>query len=264
MSDVVVSASGLSKRFWLVSSQGTILRAAQALLRGESLRREHWVLRDLSFTIRRGEKLALIGRNGSGKTTLLRLMAEIVEPTAGSLAVAERPTALFNASTGFIHELSVVDNLYLFGAIYEIGRDILAPRERAVLEMAELEHLKFSPLKDLSTGQIQRLALSIFAQTPSQFLIFDEVLANVDSAFARKIDGYFRALAESDRTVVMTSHDASFLRRYCARGFWLDQGALRHAGPLDDVLAAYEHAIELGAAAPTPAGALAALGAPRP
>jgi ABC-type polysaccharide/polyol phosphate transport system ATPase subunit len=240
VSQVCVRAEGLSKRFQLITGRKTALQALRALLRRESFARQHWVLHDLSFTIQKGEKLALIGKNGSGKTTLLRILTGILEQTSGTLELDGAPTALFQASIGFLQDLPVVDNIYLFGAVYGIPRRVLAPGEREVLRLAGLEHLAAAPFKELSLGQGQRLALSIFAQTTNDFLIFDEVFANVDLGFLRASAGFFASLARSDRTVIMTSHDSAFLRKHCQTALWLDEGRLRRYGTVDDVIAEYE------------------------
>jgi ABC-type polysaccharide/polyol phosphate transport system ATPase subunit len=235
-----VSAQQVSKRFYLVKSRKTVLATLGALWQRESLRREHWVLRSISFEISRGEKVALIGRNGSGKTTLLRILAGIYSKTSGQLQVWGRPTPLLSCSAGMMSELSVVDNLYLFGVLHGISRRSLQEREPAILEQAELGHLAHSPLKNLSTGQAKRLALTVFAQTPSDFLLFDEVTANVDRGFKLGFEQYLAELAQSEKTVILTSHDASLLRRHCGRALWLDGGQLRRSGPADEVIDEYE------------------------
>jgi lipopolysaccharide transport system ATP-binding protein len=240
LSGVCVRAGGLSKRFLVLNSERTLLRALRSLVTGGSLRREHWVLRQLTFEIRRGEKLALLGKNGSGKTTLLRLLTGIYEQTSGTLAIDGSPRALLSCHAGFHRELPVLDNVYLFGALHGIGRDVLTPREPAILELAELEHLAYAPLKQLSTGQVQRLAVSVFSQTATDFLIFDEVLGNVDPGFVRQTEAFFSSLARSDKTVIMTSHDASLLRKYCRTAMWLDGGRVRMLGPIDEVIDDYE------------------------
>src|SRR5207248_11231471 len=142
---------------------------------GKSLRREHWVLKDVTFEINSGEKVALVGRNGSGKTTLLRILVRIYRKSSGTLLVTGDPRPLFALPAGMWHELSVVDNIYLFGALHGISRSILAPLERSLLERTELVHLAHNPLRDLSDGQVQRLALAVFSESSSEFLILDEV-----------------------------------------------------------------------------------------
>jgi len=240
LSETCVRAQALSKRFLVLTSRKSTLRALRAWFSGGSVKREHWVLRDLTFQLEKGEKLALIGRNGSGKTTLLRLLTGIYEKSSGSLAVRGRPSALFDCSVGFHRDLPVVDNIYLFGALYGMSRPTLAPREQAVLRLAELEQLAHVPLKALSMGQIRRLGLSVFSQTTSGFLVLDEVLANADHGFRRKSERFFEAFADSDKTIIMASHDGSFLGRYCTRAIWLDDGRVRRDGPVDEVLEEYE------------------------
>ncbi|HEY8515914.1 MAG TPA: ATP-binding cassette domain-containing protein [Candidatus Binatia bacterium] len=240
MSEICVRVEHVGKRFLVPRTQRTALRALRALLRGEGLRDELWVLRDVSFEIAAGTCTALIGRNGSGKTTLLRMLSGIIEPSTGTLDVRFRPRPLFSTSVGFVSELSVADNVYFFGAIHGMTRAELAPRHAEIVRRAGIEHLTHAPLKDLSLGQVQRLALSVFSETPDRFLIFDEVLGNVDRAWARRADRYFRDLIDSGRTVVMTSHDPELLRAYCARAIWIDAGRVRADGPFEEVMREYE------------------------
>lgn len=250
VSDAAVRLVNVAKRFMIPHTQRTTLRVLRALLRRETLRHELWALEDVSFALAPGDRLALVGRNGSGKTTLLRLLAGILAPTSGTIVLAEAPRALFSTTIGFMQELSVADNVYLFGAIHGLTRRRLEPRHADIIARAGIAHLEHAALKDLSMGQVQRLALSIFAETSERFLIFDEVLGNVDRGFARTADGYFRALAHSGRTLVMTSHDPAFLAAYCDRAIWIDAGRVRLDGPFDDVMRAYEQSFEDDPAVP--------------
>jgi ABC-2 type transport system ATP-binding protein len=244
---VCVRAEHLSKRFHLLKSRRTAFGTIRALARGESLRREHWVLKDVTFDIDRGDKVALVGRNGSGKTTLLRIVSGIYRTTSGRLYIAESPRPLFSCIAGLRYEFSVVDNIYLFGALHGIARSRLEPMERSLLERIELSHLAYGPLKDVSVGQAQRLALAVFAETQSDFLILDEVAANtgnVDHGFRLELEKYFGAIARSEKTLLMTSHDASLLRRHCQKAIWLEAGELRRFGPVDDVVDEYEESFK--------------------
>jgi ABC-type polysaccharide/polyol phosphate transport system ATPase subunit len=235
-----VRADGLSKRFRVLRSQKSVLRALRSLVGGEPVYRDHHVLRGLTFAMRPGEKVALVGRNGSGKSTLLRIISGIYEPSGGTVELSGRLAALFDPAIGFLREISVTDNIYLYGALHGISRDALAPCEQAILQHAALEHLAHAPLKDLSMGQVRRLAISVFMQNTADVLVFDEVLANLDDGFVQQAERYFAALAASDRTVIMTSHSAALLRRTCTRGLWLEDGDLRMDGPVDAVLDAYQ------------------------
>ena len=244
MSAPSVRLEHVAKRFMIPHTQRTTLRVVKALLRREALRHELWALEDVSFALQPGERLALVGRNGSGKTTLLRLLSGILAPTSGTIALASRPRALFSTSIGFSTELTVADNVFLFGAIHGLTRRVLEPRQDDIIARAGIAHLTHTPLKDLSMGQVQRLALSIFAESTGRFLIFDEVLVNVDRGFARTADAYFRSLAQSGRTLVMTSHDPAFLASYCDRAIWIDAGRVRLDGAFDDVMREYEQSFE--------------------
>jgi ABC-type polysaccharide/polyol phosphate transport system ATPase subunit len=248
LSEACIRAEGLSKRFLVVEGRKTLLRTVRALAAGKPLRRERWILQDLTFTVARGEKLALVGRNGAGKTTLLRVLAGIYPKTSGTLVVTATPAALLNCSTGFHGDLPIIDNLYLFGALHGVGRDVLGPRRQAILEVAGLEHLAYAPLKELSTGQVRRLALTVFSHTPGDLLILDEVLANLDRGFLRESELFFEAMVRSDKTMIMTSHDSSVLRKYCERAMWLDNGRVLRLGPCEEVIDAYERALDPGAA----------------
>jgi ABC-type polysaccharide/polyol phosphate transport system ATPase subunit len=253
LSEACIRAEALSKRFLVAESRKTLLRTVRALAAGEPLRRERWVLQDLTFTVARGEKLALVGRNGAGKTTLLRLLAGIYPQTSGTLVVNAAPAALLNCWTGFHGELPVIDNLYLFGAVHGVGRDVLGPKRQAILEVAGLEELAYAPLKELSTGQVRRLALTVFSHTPGTLLILDEVLANLDRGFLRESELFFEAVVSSNKTMIMTSHDSSVLRKYCERAMWLDNGRVLRLGPCEEVIDAYERSLNPGVGSDEPA-----------
>jgi ABC-type polysaccharide/polyol phosphate transport system ATPase subunit len=237
---VRVRAEGLSKRFYLLKKRRTVVETIGLLVRGEPLAREHWVLRDVSFQIDRGDKVALIGRNGAGKSTLLRILSGIYSATTGTLLVTGSPSPLLSSSAGLRHDLTVLENLYLFGAVHRVPRRTLRELEQSILERTELAHLAHSSLKELSVGQVQRLALTVYSATPSEFLILDEVIGHVDHGFRQEFYRFFAALAESPKTLIMTSHDAPVLRRFCQKALWLDGGTVRRFGPVHDVLDEYE------------------------
>lgn len=239
MNNICVKLEGVSKRFFVLKRRHTLLSTARALIKHEGLKRELWVLRDVSFEIANGEKVALIGKNGSGKTTLLRILTGIYDKTAGDLKVKSPPMALFRLLIGLNGLLPVVDNIYLIGALYGIHRDILKDKEDEILKIAGLKHLEFSPLKMLSVGQQHRLALSVFFQAKNDFFIFDESTAFVDLEFVHICDEYFKKLFSSETTVIMTSHDEVLLKKYCDTAIWLDEGRICMRGPSGDVIDAY-------------------------
>jgi len=243
MNEICVKAQGIFKRFYLLKKRSTLLNVLKAVLRRESLRSELWVLRDVSFSVGKGDKVAIIGKNGAGKTTLLRIISGIYDKTAGCLEVNERPLAIFKFLIGLNVHLLVVDNIYLLGSLYGIPKEVLRVKEDAILETAELKHLKFSVFKKLSTGQQQRLALSVFFQVKGDFFIFDESTSLVDLNFAHKCEAYFNRLFSPQTTVLMTSHDNSLLRKYCTKALWLQDGRVKIYGGIENVLKEYEQDI---------------------
>jgi ABC-2 type transport system ATP-binding protein len=240
MSEQLVQAEGVAKQYRVLKRQRSTLRALKALCSREKLTMDLWALRDITFSMKSGEKMAIIGRNGSGKTTLLRLLAGIIEPTSGRIRVAKAPLALFKFWIGQNADLPVMDNIYLFGAVCGMKRGQIKPLVPKILESADIRDLGFAPLHDLSLGQRQRLALSIVFQAPADFLIFDETFVHVDQAFYRECDAFFVGLAQSSRTMVITSHDHYFLKKYCRRAIWLDKGKIRRDGPAAEVIEAYD------------------------
>jgi ABC-type polysaccharide/polyol phosphate transport system ATPase subunit len=243
MSKPLIQADRISKLYRVLKRQRSTLRALKALWGPEKLTNELWALRDASFTIRRGEKVAVIGRNGSGKTTLLRLLAGIIQPSGGSLEVAAEPLALFKFWIGQNADLPVIDNIFLFGAVCGMKRRQMEPLVPKILDSADIQNLGYAPLVDLSLGQRQRLALSIVFLAPADFLVFDETFVHVDQAFIRECNAFFIRLAASPRTMVIASHDNDFLKQHCQRALWLERGQIRLDGPAAEVIEAY-HAEE--------------------
>ena len=244
MSFPCIEVNRVSKSFSVVKIRQTVMRTLKALLGGERLIREHWVLRDITFDIRSGEKWAVIGQNGAGKTTLLRLLAGIFEPTSGTVITRGRVSALFSIWACLNAELSLIDNIYFFGALHGMDRRTFQGKIDGILELSGLYPFRFTPLKAMSVGQQQRLALSVFFSSCGDINIFDEAMANIDPGFVQKCELFFDELARSDKTVIMTSHDHSFLRRFCRQAFWLQDGRIRMRGDVNDVIEAYEMYLE--------------------
>jgi len=242
MSDVIVRAENVTKHFRLLRSQRTLLLAVKAFLARKSLHMSYPVLENLSFEIRRGEKIALLGTNGAGKSTLLRLLAGILEASGGTLKIPQESSGVFAGETGLYLELSVIDNIPVFGAIHGVPRAVLKRKEEEILAVAGLGELRYALTKELSSGQRRRLALSIFFQCDHEFMILDEALTHVDAAFSKKCEEQLAKWTAEGKTFVVVSHDLTFLRRHCTRALWVSDKRLKMNGPVDEVVAAYERA----------------------
>jgi len=240
MNELCVEVKNLSKCFFIPCSQETSLKVLKRIILRQPMKKEFWALRDITFSVKKGEKLAVVGKNGSGKTTLLRILGGIYNETSGYVRTSCDANILLAFWVGFNGELSVIENAYLFGAIHGISRRFLKDKMDEILNAAELFDLRYAYLKEISSGQRQRLALSVFFQNTENFLIFDESLTCVDKYFSQVCEKYFQSLLESDKTVIVCSHDTSFLRKHCNTAIWMDEGRIRMIGSAEEVITKYE------------------------
>jgi lipopolysaccharide transport system ATP-binding protein len=188
---------------------------------------EFWALRDVSFTINRGEVTGVIGRNGAGKSTLLKVLSRITEPTIGRVKLRGRVASLLEVGTGFHPELTGRENIYLNGAILGMTRMEIRQRFDEIIAFAEIERFLDTPVKRYSSGMYVRLAFAVAAHMEPEILIVDEVLAVGDAAFQRKCLGKMQAVASGQgRTVLLVSHNLATIQSLCQQCIVLDHGRL--------------------------------------
>ena len=195
----------------------------------------------LSFSVRRGEALGIVGTNGSGKSTVLQILAGTILPTGGSLTVQGRVLPLLAVGTGFHPELTGRENVTLFASSLGVPRRAIAERIGAVAEFAELDQHMDTPTKRFSSGMLSRLSFAIAMQFPADIYVFDEVLAVVDGEFQARCLIEISRLQRAGRTVIFVSHDLDQVAEVCQRVLWLERGKLRRLGPAPEVLDAYMH-----------------------
>jgi ABC-2 type transport system ATP-binding protein len=197
------------------------------------------VLHDVSLTISRGEKLGIIGANGSGKSTLLKVIAGILKPTSGTVHVNGTIAPLIELGAGFDADLSVIDNILYYGVLLGRKREEIKQRVDAILDFAELEDHAREPLKALSSGMVARLGFSIATDVRPEILILDEVLAVGDEAFRRKSSERISRFWDAHSTIMVVSHDPTFILQQCEKGILLDGGHVIAYGTAHDVVRAY-------------------------
>jgi len=200
---------------------------------------EFWALRNVSFSVQPGEAIGVVGRNGQGKSTLLKLVAEVVLPDEGSVAVRAGVAPLIEITGGFVDDLSVRDNVYLTAGLHGMSRREIDERFDEIIEFAEIGDFLDTPYKHLSSGMKVRLAFSVISRLEEPVLLVDEVLAVGDRGFREKCYARIQELLEGGRTLFFVSHSERDLRRFCSRGLYLNRGKLVLDGPIDDVLARY-------------------------
>ncbi|XAL98846.1 ABC transporter ATP-binding protein [Phycisphaeraceae bacterium D3-23] len=236
MTQPAIQADRLTKRYRLgagVAAEQTLAeRISHGLrrrLRRASAPKPEWfeALRGVSFDVRPGEVLGVIGRNGAGKSTLLKLLARITEPTSGSATLHGRVGSLLEVGTGFHPELSGRENIYLNGAILGMKRREITRQFDAIVDFAEIERFLDTPVKRYSSGMYVRLAFAVAAHLEPEVLLIDEVLAVGDAGFQRKCLGKMSDIAGSGRTVLFVSHDMGAVAKLCDRVMLLDQGQVQ-------------------------------------
>jgi lipopolysaccharide transport system ATP-binding protein len=264
MSDVVISVENLSKRYRIGkksapygSLRESIVDAATAPLQRiaslvkprdpdsvsgppSSVSQEFiWALKDISFEVKQGEVLGIIGRNGAGKSTLLKILSRITKPTEGRAVVRGRVGSLLEVGTGFHPELTGRENIYLNGAVLGMTRAEIERKFDEIVDFADIEHFLDTPTKRFSSGMYMRLAFAVAAHLETEVLLVDEVLAVGDIEFQKKCLWKMGEVAKKGRTVLFVSHNMVAVQNLCARGLILDNGKLSFMGSIDDSIRRY-------------------------
>jgi lipopolysaccharide transport system ATP-binding protein len=251
MSDCVIHAEGLGKAY-LIGHQGrreryTALRdvlakqargmwsATRRALRGQMVvngqeTEEFWALRDVSFEVKQGEVVGIIGRNGAGKSTLLKILSRITEPTKGRVALRGRVASLLEVGTGFHPELTGRENIFLNGAILGMTRAEIKRKFDEIVAFAEVEKFLDTPVKRYSSGMYVRLAFAVAAHLEPEILVIDEVLAVGDAEFQKKCIGKMGQVASQGRTILFVSHNMSAVQSICGRAILLVHGRAESDG----------------------------------
>ena len=244
----VIRVAGVSKRFRRTLPGDRLRTLKSALvggLRTRDLPREETIpaLEEVSFEVARGESFGLIGGNGSGKSTLLKLVAGMLRPTTGELAVDGRVAALIELGTGFHPEISGRENVYINGAVLGLSRRQIDHRYREIVEFSGLADFMEEPVKNYSSGMYVRLGFAVAIHTDPDVLLVDEVLAVGDEAFAHRCIRRIEEFLAAGRTLLLVSHSLDLVAELCDRVLWLDRGHQRLTGDPRRVVDAYRQAV---------------------
>ena len=233
----VIEVKNLSKHYALSGSQFARFRG----LFGREPRADEglWALRDVSFTVAPGEAFGIIGANGSGKSTLLQIIAGILRPTSGTVRVDGRLSALLELGSGFSHEFTGRDNVYLNASLLGLTKDEIDARFETIAKFAEIGDFIDQPVKTYSTGMVLRLAFAVTAHVDPQVLIVDEALAVGDIAFRQRCMRRIHDLRARGTTILFVSHESSDVKALCERCVWLEKGVVQALGESDEVVARY-------------------------
>jgi lipopolysaccharide transport system ATP-binding protein len=233
---ITVRAEHLGKRYHKRASAAGPIEARQ---QGDAF----WALRDVSFELRQGDVLGIIGRNGSGKSTLLKILSSITPPSEGRVEMAGRVGSLLEVGTGFHPDLSGRDNVFLAGSLLGIGRQEILSNLDRIIEFSGIADFIDVPVKRYSSGMYVRLAYSVSALLRSDVLILDEVLSVGDAEFQKKTRSHVESLAHDGRTVLFVSHAMESVQKFCDWCLWLDGGRVREFGPVGETTSQYIEAV---------------------
>ena len=231
---VVIKAEHIGKKYIIKHEQGdryktlagTIGNIAKAVK--PTSKEDFWALDDVSFEIKQGERVGIIGRNGAGKSTLLKVLARIVTPTKGRAEITGRVSSLLEVGTGFHPELSGRENIFLNGSILGMSKSEIQSKFDEIVAFAEVEKFLDTPVKRYSSGMYVRLAFAVAAHLEPEILIVDEVLAVGDSAFQKKCLGKMEDAAGEGRTILFVSHNMETVMRLCNKAILLENGKLKN------------------------------------
>lgn len=196
-------------------------------------------LRDVSFEVKKGEVLGIIGRNGAGKSTLLKILSEVTTPSKGSVKIKGKVASLLEVGTGFHPELTGRENVYLNGAILGMTKKEIDRKFNEIVHFAEIEKFIDTPVKRYSSGMYVRLSFAVAAHLEPEILVVDEVLAVGDASFQKKCLGKMGDVAQGGRTVLLVSHNIQAIRNLCPRSLLLDKGEIVRYGETDPVMRNY-------------------------
>jgi lipopolysaccharide transport system ATP-binding protein len=258
MNDIAIRAESLSKQYYIGRKQEEYrtlrdtladafvspFRRAGKLLSGQAagaaeLDETIWALKDVSFEVRRGEVVGLIGRNGAGKSTLLKVLSRITEPTAGLADIRGRVGSLLEVGTGFHQELTGRENVYLNGAILGMKRVEIDGKFDEIVAFSEVERFIDTPVKHYSSGMYLRLAFAVAAHLEPEILLVDEVLAVGDARFQKRCLNKMQDVGQQGRTVLFVSHSMPAITRLCERAILLEEGRMIQDGPAHRVVSTY-------------------------
>lgn len=238
---MIIRANDISMRYLMTYDRiQSIKEYIVQMLRGKIKYEEFWALKNVSFEVERGEVVGIIGHNGAGKSTLLKVISGILKPTGGELEVHGNVVPMLELGSGFDHDLTGRENIFLNGSILGYSEKYLKEKYEQIVEFSELGKFIDVPIRNYSSGMLMRLAFSIATVVQPEILIVDEILAVGDAAFQEKSKARMLELMGGGTTVLFVSHSLEQIREMCDRVIWLEHGQVKAIGPTNDICDAYE------------------------
>ncbi|MBB6638138.1 ABC transporter ATP-binding protein [Cohnella thailandensis] len=236
--DAAISVENLKKSFRVYQEKPATLKEKLLRIRKDQYK-EIPIVNDVSFTIKEGEMVGLIGQNGSGKSTLLKLLTQIIYPASGKIQINGRVSSLLELGAGFHPDFTGIENIYMNASIFGLSKKEISKRVDQIIEFSELEEFIHNPVRTYSSGMYMRLAFATAINVEPDVLLVDEVLAVGDASFQRKCLNRIKELKNKNKTIVLVTHDHGVVERLCDRAIWLQAGKIREDGPPTQVVNEY-------------------------
>lgn len=236
--DIVIDVKNITKKFRIYFDKGSQLKE-KLLFRKRSRYEEREVLKGISFQVRRGEAVGLIGHNGCGKSTTLKLLTKIMYADSGEIVMKGRVSSLIELGAGFHPDMSGRENIYTNASIFGLTKKEVDERFNKIVEFSELEEFIDNPVRTYSSGMYMRLAFSVAINVNADILLIDEILAVGDTNFQTKCFNRLRELKSHGMTIIIVTHDLSTIEKFCDRAIWLNDGLIVREGRSDEVVDAY-------------------------
>jgi ABC-type polysaccharide/polyol phosphate transport system ATPase subunit len=249
---LLLDLNNISKRYWLHRRRQLLAQHAWQKIR--HVAEPFWALRNVSFQVRQGESLAVVGANGAGKSTLLSVIAGVTHPTSGELRRDGRVGALLELGTGFHPDLTGRENILLNASLLGLSRAEVRAKFDSIVEFSGMERFLDEPVRTFSSGMIARLGFSVAIHADPEILLLDEVFAVGDQDFQKKCIERVSSFSREGKTLLFVTHGMQNALSMCPRALWLEQGALRMDGPAEEVIGRYQHSSNSAQMAGVPGG----------
>lgn len=245
MSDIAIKVENLTKIYKLYDKPMDRMKEALSLSK-KTYNREHYALKQLSFEVKKGETVGILGTNGSGKSTLLKIITGVLTPSSGSLEVNGKISALLELGAGFNPEYTGMENIYLNGTMMGYNREQMEKRVKPIIDFADIGDFINQPVKTYSSGMFARLAFAVAINVDPEILIVDEALSVGDVRFQTKCINKMKELKEKGTTILFVSHATEQVKRFCTKALWINKGKLVEQGESSEIVDKYESFMLLG------------------
>ena len=245
--EIVIRIENANLRYYVPRERiNSFKEYAIRAVQGKIVNEEFWALKNVSFTVNKGEVFGIIGENGAGKSTLLKMIARVLRPTSGRVWVRGNVAPLLSVGAGFHPELTGRENVFLNGTLLGFSQKQMEEKFPSIVEFSELGAFIEAPIRTYSSGMVARLGFAVATDSKPDILIVDEVLAVGDEAFQAKCFERIDRYQKEGTTTLLVTHNSERIRRYCRRVAWLHKGELKMTGLVEDILDQYSQTVKFG------------------